>query len=508
MRGRASASLLVALLASPQIARPPAMSAQRAAGAERPRAETSRAARPRAAQARPGDAQAGTLSLARELLAALVGINTTLSEGATTPAAELLARRFRAAGFPSADVMVIGPNAKQRNLVVRWRGRDGGQKPVVFNAHLDVVEAPRLEWSTDPFRLTEKGGYLYGRGVLDDKGSAAAMAAAWIDARRRGAVPARDLVLTLTAGEESGVGNGVEWLLKKHRALVDAEYVLNLDAGGGERGADGLIRSFAMEAAEKVYLDVELVARGPGGHSSVPGGDTPIDVLARALGRLGRYQFPVKVNAVVRAFLERSAPLTRGPTGEAMAALARDPDHVGAQSTLLRDRTIGALLRTTCVATMLRGGTAPNALPQEAGATVNCRILPGEPPEDVIATLKREIADTSIEIRILSPALPSPPSAPTPAILALMQRALAPIAPGVPVIPYMESGATDAIYFRNAGIPVYGVSGIFADEADLARMHGRDERIALSAFATMVRYSESLLAATGNLTLPSTRAAP
>ena len=157
---------------------------------------------------------------------------------------------------------------------------------------------------------------------------------------------------------------------------------------------------------------------------------------------------------------------------------------------------------------MLRGGTAPNAIPQEAGATVNCRILPGEPPEDVIATLKREIADTSIEIRILSPALPSPPSAPTPAILALMQRALAPIAPGVPVIPYMESGATDAIYFRNAGIPVYGVSGIFADEADLARMHGRDERIALSAFATMVRYSESLLAATGNLTLPSTRAAP
>jgi acetylornithine deacetylase/succinyl-diaminopimelate desuccinylase-like protein len=439
-------------------------------------------------------ASSSTLALARELLAGIVAINTTHSEGATTPAAELLAARFRAAGFPAADVMVIGPNAKQRNLVVRFRGRDRSRKPVVFNSHLDVVEAPRLEWSTNPFRLTEKDGYLYGRGVLDDKGPAATMAAAWISAKRRGVVPERDLVLALTAGEETGEGNGVEWLLAKQRALVDAAFVINLDAGGGEI-ADGAVRAFSMEAAEKVYLDIELVARGPGGHSSVPGGETPIDVLARALGRLGRYQFPVKVNAVVRAFMEQRSKLTTGETSQAMAALARDPDDLAAQSTLARDRALNALLRTTCIATMLRGGTAPNAIPQEVGATVNCRILPGEPPDGTIATIKREIADTSISVRILSPAMPSPPSTPTAEILAIVVRALAGVALDVPIIPYMESGATDAIYFRNVGIPVYGIAGTFVAEEDIDRLHGRDERLSLSAFEMMVRYHESLLAA-------------
>jgi acetylornithine deacetylase/succinyl-diaminopimelate desuccinylase-like protein len=473
MRRRARACLRVALVAAPYVA-----SAQAAAPLRLP--------------------PSGTEALARELLAGIVGINTTLSEGATTPAAELLAARFRAAGFPAADVMTIGPNAKQRNLVVRWRGRDRARKPVVFNAHLDVVEAPRLDWTTHPFRLTEKDGYLYGRGVLDDKGPAATMSAAWISAKRRGAVPERDLVLALTAGEETGVGNGVEWLLATHRPIVGAEYVINLDAGGAEMSPDGTMRTFAMEAAEKVYLDVELVARGPGGHSSVPGGETPIDALARALGRLGRYQFPVKVTAVVRAFLGQRARLAAGERGQAMAALARDPDDLAAQRTLVREPGFNALLRTTCVATMLRGGTAPNAIPQEVAATVNCRILPGEPSDEVIATIRREIADTGIAIRILSPAMPSPPSPPTPAIIAIVGRALASIAPGVPIIPYMESGATDALYFRNAGIPVYGVAGLFAAEEELDRLHGRDERIAVTAFATLVRYSEALLAAVGN----------
>ena len=478
---RARWSLLIVLLALPGVvwSQPPSGRAGASAGGAR--------------------GPAGTVSLARDLLAGIVAINTTLSGGATTPAAELLAARFRAAGFAPADVMVIGPNAAQKNLVVRWRGRDRTRKPVVFNAHLDVVEAPRLDWGTNPFRLTEQDGYLYGRGVLDDKGPAASMAAAWMVAKRRGLMPERDLVLALTAGEETGVNNGAEWLLAKRRALVDAEYVLNLDAGGGEVSGDS-VKAYVLEAAEKVYLDIELVARGAGGHSSVPNGETPIDALARALGRLGRYQFPVKLNAVVRAFMERRAALTTGEESSAMAALAKDPDNLGAQSILVRDPSINAMLRTTCIATMLRGGTAPNAIPQEVGATVNCRILPGEPLDSVIATIKREIADTSISVRTLTPGLPSDPSTPTPAILALVGRALAGVAPGVPVIPYMEIGATDAIYFRNAGIAVYGTGGMFVPEGDLGRMHGRDERISVRAFGLMVQYSERLLAEVGGFT--------
>ncbi|MEO7521752.1 MAG: M20/M25/M40 family metallo-hydrolase, partial [Gemmatimonas sp.] len=285
------------------------------------------------------------------------------------------------------------------------------------------------------------------------------------------------------------------------RPLVDAEYVLNIDSGGGDGDGD-TITAYAMQSAEKVYLDLEIVARGPGGHSSVPDGETPIDALARALGRLGRYQFPVKLNAVVRAFFEARAPATQGETGRAMAALVREPNDLAAQNVLVREKQFNALLRTTCIATMLRAGTAPNAIPQEAAATVNCRILPGESPDSVIATLERETADTSLAFRILTPALASPPSMPTGEIRTILARALSVVTPGVPIVPYMESGGTDAGYFRNLGIPAYGVSGMFVNEADVNRMHGRDERISVRAFRRMVSYSEGLLAAAGNTPLP------
>lgn len=484
-----ASSGLVAQTAARGGAAPAAMSPSRTTSS---RTTPSRTSSSRVA-ALPQDAHAR----ARALLAALVATNTTLSSGATTAAAEMLAARFRAAGFPAADVMVAGANAKQKNVVLRWRGKDRALEPILFNAHMDVVEAPTLEWSTPPFQLTEKDGYLYGRGVLDDKGSAAAIAAAFIDARARGVQPERDLVLALTAGEETGVGNGVEWLLANRRPLVHAEFALVLDAGGGEMAGD-TIKAYAMQAAEKVYLDVELVARGPGGHSSLPGGETPIDLLARALGRIGRYQFPVRLNPVVRAFFEARAAGTGGEIGRAMSAIVREADDLAAQNVLVRDRHMNALLRTTCIATMLRGGTAPNAIPQEAAATINCRILPGESPESVIATLKREAADTSLLLRTLAPALASPPSPLTPAIRALVARALAPVAPGIPIVPYMESGGTDAVYLRNAGIPAYGTSGMFVSADDENRMHGRDERISVQAFRRMVQFSEALLAAAGN----------
>ena len=429
--------------------------------------------------------------LARTILAELVAINTTVSAGSTTPAARKLAARFVAAGFPSADVLVMGRGPKSGNVIVRWRGATRA-KPIVFNAHLDVVEAPRLDWSTNPFVLTERDGYLYGRGVTDDKGPAAAIVAAFIAARRTGLVPQRDLILALTAGEETDFENGVIWLLETHRALVDAEYVLNLDSGGGHL-VNGIMQSFGVESAEKVYLDLELVARGPGGHSSTPPAETPVDHLARALDKVGRHRFPVSVNPIMQRFFEKQGPLEGGAKGAAMIAIAREPHDLSAQAALLIDRKFAALLRTTCIATMLRGGTAPNAIPQEVGATVNCRVLPGTPQEDVIRVLRDVIADTAVAINVLNPMHPSGPSIPSAQLVAMIERVVAIEHPGAPVIPYMETGATDGLWFRNAGIPVFGVAGFFIDESDLQRAHGKDERIALTGFNEMVRYTVRLL---------------
>lgn len=431
-------------------------------------------------------------TLARTILAELVAINTTASTGSSTPAAKKLAARFVAAGFPLADVMVMGRGPKSQNVIVRWRGKTRA-KPIVFNAHLDVVEAPRLDWATDPFVLTERDGYLYGRGVLDDKGPAASIAAAFIEAKRSGRVPERDLVLALTTGEESDIENGAIWLLEKQRKLVDAEYVVNLDAGGASM-RNGKAEAFGIEAAEKVYMDLDMIARGAGGHSSVPPVQTPIDRLARALGNVGQYNFPIAVSPVMRSYLEKRALLTDGETGAAMAALARDPADAAAAATLTKDRRMNSLLRTTCVATILRGGTAPNAIPQEVAANVNCRVLPGTPQDDVIAALRAAVADTTITFVVTNPMHPSGPSMPAPAFTAMIERVLSAEHPGIPVIPYMETGATDGLWFRNAAVPVFGVNGFFIDDADARRMHGKDERISLLAFGELVRYTERLLA--------------
>ncbi len=453
----------------------------------------------RTAGAQPATAQDPD-ALAREILAELVAARTT-EAGATTPAANALAARFRAAGFPAADVIVAGPNARNRNLVVRWRGRTRA-RPYLFAAHLDVVDAPRLEWSTDPWRLTEREGHLYGRGVLDDKGPAAAISAALILARRSGRVPERDLMFVFSAGEESGVDNGIQWLLKNRRSLVDAERVLVLDAGGGDM-VNGVVKAYAMQSAEKIYLDLELVAAGPGGHSSAPPDTSPIDRLARAMLRVNAYRFPVRLNPVVRAFFERRVKLVpAGPVRDAMAALVTDRDDVGAQSVLLQHPDTRNLLRTTCVTTMLRGGSAPNAIPQEVGATVNCRLLPGDTQEGTVAALQRAIADSSVHLRILTPALASDASVPTPEFVQSIERVVHAVSPGTPVVPYMENGATDGVHFRNAGMPAFGVNGFFIDSETFDRMHGRDERIPVPAFKTLVLYSQHLIAEIGRFAPP------
>ena len=412
-------------------------------------------------------------ALAREIFRELIEINTTQS-GSTTRAAEAMAARLKAAGFSGDDVRTLGPLPNKGNLVARLRGRNGGQKPIILLAHLDVVEALPKDWTVDPFRFLERDGWFYGRGTTDDKSEAAAWTATLIRFKREGYVPNRDLILMLTADEEGGPNNGVDWLLKNHRQLIDAAFALN--EGGGGIVRKGRRLALTVQASEKVYQSFEMLVTNSGGHSSLPRSDNAIHQLAAGLTRLAAYTFPVKLNEVTRAFFERTAASESPDVAAAMHAVLRQTTDPAAIRVLSRLPEYNARLRTTCVATMLEGGHAENALPQRARAVVNCRILPGEPPADVLATLRRLVADAGAVVTPLAEAQPSPPSPLAPEVLRPIEETTADMWPGVPVIPTMSTGATDGVYLRRAGIPVYGVSGMFEDVEDI-RAHGRDERI-------------------------------
>jgi len=437
-----------------------------------------------------GPAQ-GATRLAREVLAEMVSQRTT-TEGSTTPLAESLAARFRAAGFPAEDVLLLGAGTEDRNLVVRLRGRDRTRPPRLFGAHLDVVGAEPPLWSADPWTLTERDGVLYGRGVQDDKGPAASLVAAFLTLQADGVVRAGDLLLMLTAGEESGKNNGVDWLVTNRPDLTRAEFAIIADAGGGEMVAGAPV-AFSVQSAEKIYLDVTLTARGPGGHSSVPNGPSPIDRLARAISAVGAFTFPVTLNPVAREFLRARATMTPGAQGAAMAAIARDPSDAAAARTLSADPALNALLRTTCIVSLVSGGTAPNAIPAEATANVNCRVIPGTEPDSVVATLRRLAAPAQVEVTVAYPARPSPPSV-LPAVLrtAITESLAATVGP-VPIIPFMEMGATDGVYLRNLGIPTFGVIGLFTADAELRTMHGNDERVTAAAYDRSVEFMLQLV---------------
>jgi len=439
------------------------------------------------ALSRTGAAQSGLSDadrrLARDIFRELIEINTTDSLGNTPRAARAMARRLVAAGFPAADVRVlVGPDSTHGNLVARYRGtgRTGGGRPIVVFAHLDVVPARRADWSVDPFTLLERDGYFYGRGTTDNKAGDAILVADFIRLKRAGYRPARDLIMVLT-GDEETAGSCIEWLVTKHRDLIDAEFALNTDAGGGIL-RDGKPVTFEVQASEKVYATYVLEATDKGGHSSLPRpADNPIYRIAGALERLAQYQFPVRLNEISRAYFERSAAIESGPLAEDMRGIVRDPPDSAAVAHLSAVPFYNSKLRTTCVATMLAAGHAENALPQSARATVNCRILPDQPPGDVEATLRRLAGDDRIAIRTASAPIPSPPSPLTPAITGPIERLVAEQFPGVAVVPVMEAGATDGLFLRNAGIPTYGVSAVFDDPNDV-RAHGRDERIPVKSF--------------------------
>ena len=431
---------------------------------------------------RPGSLTAHQ-QLTRDIYEELIEINTAVTTGNVTTAAQAMARRFRAAGIPDGDIFVGGPRPEKHNVVARIRGRSPARKPVLLLAHLDVVEALKADWSPelDPFVFTERDGYYYGRGTADDKAMAAIFVANVYRMRQEGYVPDRDIIIALTADEEGGTANGVDWLLRNHPDKMDAAFVINEGGGGTLKGSAYVFN--AVQATEKVFANMLLRATNPGGHSSVPRADNAITSLATALTRVGRHQFPIRFNEVTRAFFTRTALVESREMGDAMRALVANPADAAALAVVAANPRYNSMLRTTCVATMLRGGHAENALPQLAEANVNCRMYPGTTPEETRQALERVIADTAVQVVAqFEPRPPEPPSPLLPEVMQPVERITRELFGDIPVIPVMSTGATDGRYFRQRNVPVYGVSGIFSDPAVDARAHGRDERLRIQSF--------------------------
>ena len=416
--------------------------------------------------------------LAHDIYQQLIEINTSDSVGNCTAAAEAMAARLKAVGFAVEDVKVLGPNPRKGNLVARLRGT-GARKPMLLLAHLDVVEARREDWTFDPFKFLEKDGYYYGRGTADDKAMAAIFIANLIRFKRDGFKPDRDIIVALTADEEGGNFNGVDWLLKNHPELIQAELGLNEGGGGAIRNGKKLFNS--VQASEKVYQSFLLEVKSKGGHSSRPVKDNAIYHLADGLQKLAAFDFPVNLNEVTRAYFERVAKLESGETAAAMKGIVTNPPDAKSVAFLGNIPAYNATMRTTCVATMLEGGHAENALPQTARATVNCRILPTETAEYVKETLVKVVNNSRITMTPIREPKPSPPSPLAADVMGPIERVSAEMWPGIPVVPVMSTGATDSLYLRKMGIPMYGTSGIFNDIDD-SRSHGKDERVGVKEF--------------------------
>ena len=438
-------------------------------------------------------------ALERDILKQLVEINTSDSARHTDVAAKAMQARLSEAGIPQQDMQIIQTGPGINNLVVRYRGNGGTAKPILLMAHLDVVDARREDWSFDPFTFREDGGYYYGRGSSDNKAGAAMLVASFIRYKKEGFVPNRDLIIVLTGDEETN-GEGIQGVVEHHRDLVDAAYALNTDAGGGELH-DGKPVAFSVQSAEKVYLSFQLEVRNKGGHSSLPVADNAIYHLSNGLVRLSRYAFPVKLNATTREAFMKGAANQPPKIAADMRAVARNGDPAAARRLSAAEPYYNAQLRTTCVATRLFAGHADNALPQLARATVNCRMLPNDPPDSVEATLRRVLADTAIHLSRVRPPTLSPASPLTPEIMQPVTALAKKMWPQAVVVPEMSTGASDGLYVRNAGIPVYGVSAVFEELGD-DRAHGRDERIGVKAYHDAAEYWYQLVKTLASTTPP------
>jgi acetylornithine deacetylase/succinyl-diaminopimelate desuccinylase-like protein len=415
----------------------------------------------------------------RDLYKELLEINTTLSAGSCTQAAQAMASRMKAAGFADSDLQVIVPPDRPKDgaLVATLKGSDPKAKPILLLAHIDVVEANRADWERDPFKMVEEDGFFYARGASDDKAQAAVWTDTLIRYKQEGFTPRRTLRMALTCGEETpDTFNGVQYLIANHRDLMDAEFVLNEGAGGRLDDAGNRV-SLGVQAGEKVYQDYTLEVTNKGGHSSAPVRDNAIYHLSAGLARLADYDFPVKLNDAVKANFERMAVIEGGSAGAAMAAVAKNPNNAAAVATVARDPGRNSMMRTTCVATMVNAGHAPNALPQRARANVNCRILPGESVEATRQTLEKVFADQAVKVTTVGEPSPvSPPPALGKEIMGPIEQVSAKLWPGVPVVPVMATGATDGRFLNAVGVPTYGLTGFFSEPSGNGA-HGLNEKM-------------------------------
>ncbi len=433
----------------------------------------------------------------RAIYQELLETNTALSNGSCTEAAAKMGARLRAAGFADADLhyFSVPEHPRDGGIVAVLAGRDPAAKPMLLLAHIDVVEAKREDWTRDPFKLVEEGGYFYARGAMDDKFEAAVWVDTLIRLRSAPTRPARTVKMALTCGEEtSGAFNGAAYLASHERALIDAEFALNEGAWGVLNEA-GKPVALEIQAGEKASQNYTLEVTNPGGHSSRPRKDNAIYELATALTRVSAYEFPLQFNATTTAYFKRMATIVGGEMGAAMTALVTNPADAKAAAVLERDPNYNGLLHTTCVATMLSGGHATNALPQRARANINCRVFPGMPLEAVRARLQEVVASPAVGVTMEAargPEVAPPPL--TPGILAPIEAIAAKYYPGVPVVPVQQSGGTDGIYLIAVGIPTYGVLGAFV-EPDLGHIHGLNERLAVRSVYDGRDYLYDLVAA-------------
>ncbi len=439
------------------------------------------------------EAQSAERAFAREILRELIEIPTTADAGATPRAAQAMADRFVAAGFPPEDVRVLNLNPRVGNLVARFRGSEPNRPPLLLMAHIDVVPALRGDWSVDPWVLLERDGWFYGRGTTDNKAGAAMLVANFARLKREGWRPRGDLIIALTGDEETTQAS-IQWLLKEHRTLVNAGFALNTDSGGIIL-KDGKPSLFTVQASEKIYADYQLEVTDVGGHSSLARPDNPIYTLAAALQRIAEHRFPLNVTETARLFFERSALVETDQVASDMRAVAASPPDPAAAARLSMQPFYNARLRTTCVATRVDAGHANNALPQTARAVVNCRILPGEATAPVEATVRR-LAGDKVKVTVLYAPTASPPSPLPAALLGTLERLAAAQWPGVPLAPVMEAGATDGMYTRLAGIPTYAPSALPEDPDDV-RAHGRDERVGVVAFYQATEFWYRMIKAFG-----------
>jgi acetylornithine deacetylase/succinyl-diaminopimelate desuccinylase-like protein len=441
----------------------------------------------------PPEPPAADRLFARDVLAQLVELDTTAAHG-TQAAAQAVAARLADAGFAASDVQLLAPPDRptRTNVVVRLRGV-GRAAPLLIIGHLDVVDAPSVTWSVEPFELTEKDGFFYGRGVLDLKGEDAAVLTALVRLRRERVRTDRDIIVAFTADEEAGTADGVEWLLRAHRDLLEAAVAINPDEGAAGLRAGKRV-FYGVQTSTKRYITYQLRAVGKSGHTAIPQPDNAIYKLAAALTRLATFRFPIEFNATTRAFFARTASTETGQTRADMIAASNSVPDMAAAERLSANPERNAHLRTTCVATLLRAGTVENALADEAEATIQCRVLPQDTPEFVKASIVRAVADPSVSVTTTEPGQENPESPLPPQILSHIEAAVHSMWPGVVVVPALNIGASDSVYTRAVGIPTYGLCSIFYDLDD-DRAHADDERIGVTSFYEGLEFTYRLLKA-------------